>query len=1168
MIEENALVFFDHPEESWILGTVEKWDGKKGSCKGKEIQVSATGLNSEQITIARDDTIDEDKDDLMQLTMLHDSTILRCLKIRYMRDIIYTNIGPIVIALNPFNFKIPWYTDNNMPKYLAEGDRIEQNLPHSWAVAHNTYFELVNDAQDQCILVSGESGAGKTEASKIVMKYLAAVSTKQGTDEQKQAGLGVGSKINMTGPPLETWGNAKTVRNNNSSRFGKFMKVRFSPEGLLVGAFVIKYLLEKSRIVTAGPNERVYHSFYLAIKGKDAASYQLNQSKPESYSNINAGKCLTNPEFDSAEEYDEVSASLRGIGIADDTVHSMWRVVAGVMHSQNIEFEAEGEGSKVKAPTMEHLDRVVTVWGVPDKSELVKELSTTTLWIQGKNAGEKLLNPAKAADCRDSLSKHLYDNEFSNLIEICNSLLDKSDGSGNWVGLLDIFGFEDFEVNSFEQVCINLANESLQGHYNTYIFARDMDECRAEGIDVTSVVFPDNTPCLQMVSGKGGVMALLDEECALGKGSDDGFLAKVIEKHGKNPFFGMKKLAKDSFIIHHYAKSVLYTIDGFLEKNRDTLKDSFKLMMRASSDPYIATLLPPPDPDARNKTVGGFYKTQLKDLMDLINSTNPHWIRCVKPHPAKKPLMFGGLSTFGQLSSAGVLGTVKIRKAGFPIRLPFAEFYLKYKILGDGKLDPSNAQASSQTILGAAGFDAKMAQMGKTRVFMKTEAYIGLETLKKQKLQLSAVIVQAWSLGLFSMGLLKEKVFEANQEVITKLREEAKKVIAEKRAREAEERRLREEEEAKKAAEEAEARRKWEEENAEQVRREEEERKAKALAEAMTKASEGLVASDAVARGVIQKEEDDAFRALLARELEERNASIFRAQRADVERQETKAREGIEAEEADLMAQLVERWAELQDRGKLVAAKMQAESLLATRRAERDSREAARKQASREKERSVAERLVVPKKPTVNEQARKEIDDRERIRAEQMQAAQEELEAQRSPGLSPRSPRSPMSDASLSGSMNNPSRSFDATSPTSVARLLEQRGTALRRAPISVGERVIHRETHQEVVVTSNAPAGGGQLRIKRPDGSTQWCDREELELLTNLPVPQALNSGPVSSFSSPGLRSPRGGPGSPAGGPGDSFGSGGGGGGTLSPGGRGGALSPGGRSKGKWGAR
>jgi myosin heavy subunit len=247
------------------------------------------------------------------------------------------------------------------------------------------------------------------------------------------------------------------------------------------------------------------------------------------------------------------------------------------------------------------------------------------------------------------------------------------DVQGSWIGLLDIFGFEDFEKNSFEQLCINLTNETLQNHYNSYIFDRDMEECRAEGIDVTEIKCPDNAPCLRMIAAKGGIIPLLDEECALGQGSETSFLDKITSAFEGNPFFGRKKTSRTSFIIHHYAASVTYEIDGWLDKNRDTLKDAVKLMMRDSKDALVSRVLPEPIPadqkQGRGLTVGGFFNSQLQDLMAVINSTNPHWIRCVKPHPAKKPRMFDGMSANNQLESSGVLGTVKIRKAGYPVRI-------------------------------------------------------------------------------------------------------------------------------------------------------------------------------------------------------------------------------------------------------------------------------------------------------------------------------------------------------------------------------------------------------------------------------------------------------------------------------------------------------------------
>eukprot|EP00754_Rhynchopus_humris_P034041 Rhum_TRINITY_DN15502_c1_g1::Rhum_TRINITY_DN15502_c1_g1_i4::g.160977::m.160977 len=274
LCKPGSRVFYWEPKHAWALGVVEADDGKFFTVKGADYSCTKVeALSTEKcpdnkVWPVREDVIDEDVDDLLMLTVLHDSTIQRTLFIRYMKDTVYTNIGAIVVALNPWNFKIPKYMDAMMPNYLAEGEMIRNNVPHSWAQAHNTYNELLRDAADQCILISGESGAGKTEAAKIVMKYLGAISCKQGEESMKEAARKVAFNINQASPILEGFGNAKTVRNDNSSRFGKFMKVQFDDGGFLVGAFTTKYLLEKSRIVTASLKERVYHSFYLITKGK------------------------------------------------------------------------------------------------------------------------------------------------------------------------------------------------------------------------------------------------------------------------------------------------------------------------------------------------------------------------------------------------------------------------------------------------------------------------------------------------------------------------------------------------------------------------------------------------------------------------------------------------------------------------------------------------------------------------------------------------------------------------------------------------------------------------------------------------------------------------------------------------------------------------------------
>ena len=764
----DSQVFFRCPKRAWILGHLEAFDPKAGGTikairDGNDV---VTKVKADDIHPVRDGTLDDDVNDLLLLTELHDSTLLDCVRRRYLNDVIYTNIGSIVVALNPFNFKIPRYLDSMMPQYLAEGDVIEKSLPHSWACAHNTYYELRHDRRNQSILVSGESGAGKTEASKIVMKYLAALSCLRGDQAQRDAASLVGTKINLSSLPLESFGNAKTVRNDNSSRFGKFMKVKFDNNGFLVGAHVTKYLLEKSRIVTASPGERVYHSFYILLRSKEYRT-KFGMDEDKRYKTVNAGHTLNNKEYDTEEEFKDVMAAMHKMGLAPAKVESLLRVLAGILAFENIEFIPEGEGCTPTASSAVFIDQGCKMWGI-DRVVYEQELRETTLTIMGKPV-KRLLSVAQAMDGRSALDKTTYDCAFSWLVDQVNALLDYDVGEGGcWIGLLDIFGFEDFKINSFEQLCINLTNETLQNHYNTYIFCKDLEECRAEGIDVSDVPFPDNTPCLQLMTAKGGIFSLLDDECNLGSGTDAGFLTNVIGAHSGHAFFEVKKLAKTpSFVVKHYAGDVSYDIEGFREKNLDTLKDAWKLLVRHSTDPLIKDLLPAPVEIKGSKpTVGGYFKRQLQELMDIINATNPHWIRCIKPHPAKKPLMWDNASVYSQLMSSGVIGTVKIRKAGYAVRIPKEAFLGTFKIIAVAQGKPSTLEG----IIGACGYQKNEAQIGKVRVFLRSHIYLDIEIKRKAALAGAARIVQAHALAARQYVLSQANVHKVFKTLIDGLR--------------------------------------------------------------------------------------------------------------------------------------------------------------------------------------------------------------------------------------------------------------------------------------------------------------------------------------------------------------------------------------------------------------
>lgn len=808
IVDNGTTVAFYSPDHAWVIGSVTAYDvkNKTYTCSSKDPPVVMDKLpgSTDKLWAPRVEYLEEDVHDLLQLTELHEASLLFCLKKRYLRNIVYTNIGPIVVALNPFNYEIPWYKDEKMHEYLSEGVVIERNLPHSWAVAHNTFWEMRENKQNQTVLISGESGAGKTEAAKIVAKYLGAVSTLTGTDAQKDAMQAVNKKILASSPILESFGNAKTVRNDNSSRFGKFAKMQFDRDGFLVGCHVTKYLLEKSRIITSSQNERVYHSFYQLAQGEAGKKFGIRNVKI--YKALSAGGCTSIDGVDDAQDFLTTQQAMIDVGINDEERNSIFRIVAGILYLQNLEFteteERTGKVARIDANLHTAVTRASELWEVSEE-RLVAELTSNTI-VTRNEVTLKLLSRVQAQDMRDSVSKSTYDWLFNWLVEKINRTTDVEQKCQQWIGLLDIFGFEDFKINSFEQLCINSANENLQNHYNWHIFTEDMRECKEEGIDTTAVQFVDNKGCLDLLMTKNGIFSLLDEECAR-SGTEKNFLNVLNEKFGGtkqksgDPYFGqaLGKAMDNCFKIKHYAAEVQYVVDGFMDKNRDTLKENMKKVLKDSGNVFMASLVPAlEDPNARpaaKLTVSGYFIRQLQELMGVITATNPHWIRCIKPHPNKLPLNFHGSGVMSQLRSAGVLDTVKVRKAGYPIRFANELFLRRYAILLTGNHE-SSARAKIESIFKNQSIERSIGQLGKTKVFLRQEAFSKLNHAKDEATLEYSLMWQA--VGRASM--VRASLFGAYVQL------HRARILEEKRQREEALRRQREEEERRKRAEEEE----------------------------------------------------------------------------------------------------------------------------------------------------------------------------------------------------------------------------------------------------------------------------------------------------------------------------------------------------------------------------
>eukprot|EP01063_Lacrimia_lanifica_P028359 TRINITY_DN4130_c0_g5_i1.p1 TRINITY_DN4130_c0_g5~~TRINITY_DN4130_c0_g5_i1.p1 ORF type:complete len:1777 (+),score=722.34 TRINITY_DN4130_c0_g5_i1:106-5436(+) len=806
---EGGLGFFPCSRNSWLLGKIESThdnghiqivhateEGEVAQIDDEELRET---LHTDKLAPVIEGSLDE-VTDLIDMPVLHEAVLLHHIRRRYWDDMVFTNIGPIVLAVNPYNFNIPHYMDEHMVRYIEEKETAlnsgSEQITHIWSVAHDAYWNMRVNAKPQSILVSGESGAGKTEAAKIVAKYLAKVSTHFSPPEAREAALAVTRKVVATSPILEAFGNAKTVRNDNSSRFGKFMKIRFDANGMLVGSFTKHYLLEKSRIVTHAKNERSYHAYYQLVLGAsnpwDRERLQLDHPRIQWIYEGSARDESNAAEYDEFHEdkknYEEVLKAMNVIGLTESEQRGVYDLIAGIMHFQGIKIEENDDGVAkfVDDDDDEAVKLTATLWGV-DAEVLKSEILTTTNTIRGEKVVKKL-NQAQATAMRDALSKTSYEGLFTWLIDRINSILvtdemreelereaardgessPKADGDNwnYWIGLLDIFGFENFQENSLEQYLINLANEQLQNHYNSCVFERDLVEYQEEGIDTSSVQPPDNSTTLQLLRGKGSVIDLLNDACKNQSATDETFLNQTCEtfgarpgdkSHKPHPAFLKKKILDGTFGIRHYAADVWYNVDGFKEKNLDTLKNSMKQLMADSSSELISILLPRPEDEnspapspksagkgSRVKTTALNFRSSLDDLLRLINMTHPHWIRCIKPHSAKKPRMFHGIEVMDQLRCAGVLETIKIRQTGYSMRIPHEAFFKRFSLLlPDPNVDA--LEGCKQLLAMALTDDDTEAQIGKTKVFLKDPPYKVLEDKRDGVLSKSGVVVQAFA---------------------------------------------------------------------------------------------------------------------------------------------------------------------------------------------------------------------------------------------------------------------------------------------------------------------------------------------------------------------------------------------------------------------------------------
>ena len=750
--QPGSRVFYVNPQTGWAVGVL-KEAGKKSmkiEDKGEVFTV-----DSENIHRHMEGSYDERFEDLFQMADLHQSTLLYCLKRRYEKlGMMFTRMGEIVIAVNPLCVK-----DYNHPNKMPPHTNGKWDHPHSWEVAHKAYKKIiVMDGNNQSILISGESGAGKTETAKTLIDYLGCMSYSHSCNGvQRAVAESVNKKLKASNPILESFGNAKTLRNDNSSRFGKYIKLFFGKSsGVLTGAEMVHYLLEKSRIVTQNPGERGYHVFYEMLCGMSSAqkSKYGGLTKPQDYKCLSKGNQFIREGHgrvtDDAVEFKNLLQAFNDTGITDDEQHCIFSVLAAILWLQNVTFDTDDSTGKAKIVEHDLVEKVAKLLSVdPSKfKECLLIKSKTKIMTQMADKNE-------ACDMRDALSKALYSGMFDWLVERLNKAIrldDRSSGELRYVGLLDIFGFENFKINSFEQFCINYTNESLQNHYNKYTFIQDAQECESEGIACPIVNYPDNQPCLDMLQkDKTGVMAILDDQCNFRLGTDGAFTEAAWNAHGDHKFFVKpRSTVPDRFSIKHYAATVDYKTANWLEKNSDTLKDDMQSCIASSGVSFISSLITPAVEGSKKKpTVGWKFKKQLESLKEELNSTDSHFIRTVKPNPQMKAGVIDNAYVMTQLTCAGVIETILMKRQGYPVRQPHKEFWLRYRIIAPKSVkakyppgkhpSPADMPAACREIakfwVWVLNSPSPNFDIGHTKVFTKSLVSEGLELQRHRKVK-------------------------------------------------------------------------------------------------------------------------------------------------------------------------------------------------------------------------------------------------------------------------------------------------------------------------------------------------------------------------------------------------------------------------------------------------
>ncbi|XP_030918158.1 unconventional myosin-VIIa isoform X1 [Geospiza fortis] len=691
-------------------------------------------------------------EDMIRLGDLNEAGILRNLLIRYREHLIYTNCGgrtytgSILVAVNPYQL-LPIYSPEQIRLYTNK--KIGEMPPHIFAIADNCYFNMQRNNKDQCCIISGESGAGKTESTKLILQFLAAISGQHSWIEQQ---------VLEANPILEAFGNAKTIRNDNSSRFGKYIDIHFNKRGAIEGAKIEQYLLEKSRVCRQAQDERNYHVFYCMLRGMTVEQKKkLGLGKATDYNYLAMGNCTTCDGRDDSKEYANIRSAMKVLMFTDTENWEISKLLAAILHMGNLQYEARTYDNLDACEVVQSASLITAATLLEvEPQDVMNCLTSRTIITRGETVSTPL-SMEQALDVRDAFVKGIYGRLFVWIVEKINAAIYRPPSQElksirRSIGLLDIFGFENFTVNSFEQLCINFANENLQQFFVRHVFKLEQEEYNLENINWQHIEFTDNQDALDMIAIKPmNIISLIDEESKFPKGTDATMLHKLNSQHKLNTnYIPPKNNYETQFGINHFAGIVYYETKGFLEKNRDTLHGDIIQLVHSSKNKFIkqifqADVAMGAETRKRSPTLSSQFKRSLELLMRTLSVCQPFFVRCIKPNEYKKPMLFDRELCVRQLRYSGMMETIRIRRAGYPIRYTFVEFVDRYRVLMPG-VKPAYKQGdlrgTCQRIAEAVLGKDDDWQIGKTKIFLKDHHDMLLEIERDKAITDKVILIQ------------------------------------------------------------------------------------------------------------------------------------------------------------------------------------------------------------------------------------------------------------------------------------------------------------------------------------------------------------------------------------------------------------------------------------------